>query len=91
MGVVTLIALSLGLADFAPGLSGLLLVVGTPALAITGIRSATAHRRGEPMSAIQKVISFILSAVVIMSVLMMLVIAAFAALFIWCVVAFRGI
>ncbi|MCA9248747.1 MAG: hypothetical protein KDA42_16590 [Planctomycetales bacterium] len=85
--LVTILCVAFGLADFAPGLSGLLLLIVLPAFLITVIRTRRHEARGEQVSTGRKVESFVISAALIVATFFGLAALAFLAFFVYCLVA----
>lgn len=87
MIVVTLIAVIAGTWALEPATGIVLVVVCSPALLVTFIRTARKRSRGQDVSWAAKLATFLLTAAAVVGVLTLLWIAVIVALFLYCIFA----
>jgi len=85
--VIALAALFAGLFFESPGVAVMLVIVAAPALVATLAVSARRSASGRPLTTSEKVAKFFLSLAVVLAVSGLLMVAAVAALFVWCLYA----
>lgn len=87
--LVALVVVNVGVWMIEPGIGLLMTLILVPAAVATTIRAAKQRGKGKQMSWGERALTFFLSAAASVGILAMLMVAAFVAFFIYCVVAFR--
>jgi hypothetical protein len=82
--LITLVAVVSGVWVQEPGAGFSLAVIGVPALLATLIRTARKRQRGETVTRADQFVTLLLSAAATFGILMMLMVAAFVAFFVYC-------
>jgi hypothetical protein len=84
LATMTIFAVAAGLFNDAPGLSFLVLLVGLPALSITVVRMGRRRRRGEEVTWSDRILTFVVSSIAVLGIILMVTVASVVALFIYC-------
>lgn len=85
--VTVLVGVGIALNDAGPAVT--YAIVMAPALLATYVASARRESRGKPLSPGGKVVAFLLSIAAVIGLLMLLVVAALVALFVFCLISMR--